>query len=250
MFSWRVKKQLFYFGIFAAIVFIVVFGLISLLRSSPTCFDKKQNQSEQGIDCGGPCQSCVFSAKEPIVLWSRLFETAQKGFYDAAALIENPNPNFKISSFKYRFKLYDEQNILVALKEGENFLSSGDKLLILERGLRAGERTPKRAGFEIISKIFESGQKQEIPVKIIDKKFSKQLFPEVKIILENTSLFPVENIALQIALLDESGNVYQVHKTKIDKIEGEARKSVVLTWPFDFKEPQNIEVYFQQIPRI
>lgn len=246
--SWRVKKQLFYFGIFAAIVFIIVAGLISLLRPLPSCFDKKQNQDEIGIDCGGPCKSCVVEAKEPVVLWARLFETTQKEFYDAAALIENPNPNFKLASFKYRFKLYDEQNILIALKEGENFLSPGDKLLILERGFRAGERTPKRAGFEILSKNFESGQKQEIPVKIIDKKFSKQLFPEAEIILENTNLFPIENIAFQIALLDENGNVYQVQRTKIDKIEGESRKSVVLSWPFDFKEPKNIEVYLQRIP--
>lgn len=246
--SWRAKKQLFYFGLFAAIVFIIVAGLILLLRPLPSCFDKKQNQGEEGIDCGGPCKSCVAEAKEPIVLWVRLFETAQKGFYDAAALIKNSNPNFKLASFEYRFKLYDEQNILVALKEGKNFLNAGDELLIFERGFRAGERTPKRAGFEILSKIFESGQKQEIPVKIIDKKFSKQLFPAVEIILENISLFPIENIALQIALLDESGNVYQVQRTKIDKIEGESRESVVLSWPFDFKEPKNIEVYLQQIP--
>lgn len=244
--SWRAKKQLFYFGIFAAIIFIVVAGLILLIRPSPSCLDKKQNQGEQGIDCGGPCASCVFSAKEPIILWVRFFDAGQKGFYDAAALIENPNSNFKLASFKYRFKLYDEQNILVAIKEGENFLPPGDKLLILERGFRAGERTPKRAGFEILSKNFVPSQKEEIPVKIIDKKFSKQLFPASEIILENISLFPIKNIALQIALLDESGNVYQVQRTKIDKIEGESRKSVVLSWPFDFKEPKNIEAYLQQ----
>lgn len=246
MLSWRAKRQVFYFGIFAAVVFVLVFGLIYFLRFSPTCFDNRQNQGEKEVDCGGPCEPCVSEAREPIVLWTRFFESKKAGFYDVAALVRNPNLKFKLKSFRYRFKIYDEKNVLINEREGEEFLNPGDDLLILERDLAASERTPSRANFEILSKNWAAVPKKELSVKVVDKKFSRDLFPRVEIVLENQSLFAVKDILLEVVLLDKDGNAYQVNKTIVDKIEGEAKESVVLSWGVQFDRPDRIEVYLQK----
>ena len=56
-----------------------------------TCRDGKQNQEEDGVDCGGPCSLiCDAQSATPIVSWVRFFKI-QDGFYNVASFVENPN---------------------------------------------------------------------------------------------------------------------------------------------------------------
>ena len=85
------------FSVIAVLVFavIVAIGIIWYANyTPPSCFDSKQNQDEEGVDCGGKnCIPCANKIAEPTILWSRFF-VLKDGFVDGAALIENPNEFF------------------------------------------------------------------------------------------------------------------------------------------------------------
>ena len=52
--SWAAKKQLTYL-LFALVAVAGLIAAIWLNITAPSCTDGKQNQDEQGIDCGGVC---------------------------------------------------------------------------------------------------------------------------------------------------------------------------------------------------
>jgi hypothetical protein len=246
--EWRLKRKLFYFGLFAAFVFLAVLGLILILKPKPSCFDAKQNQKEEGVDCGGPCKPCVKNAKEPIVLWTRFFKTNEEKIYDLGALVKNPNYNLGADNLVYQFRLYDSQNILIAFRRGKTFLNAEDNLLIFEPGVFAGERTPARAALEIFPVGWSVVKEKFGGIKIKDKNFFAGDFSKVEAVIENQNLFPAENLDFEVALFDESGNAYEISRTYVESIEAEAAKKIVFSWPREIKEPAKIEVYWQKRP--
>lgn len=246
--EWRVKRKLFYFGIFSLFVLAIVGLLIFSLKPKPTCFDKKQNQKEEGIDCGGPCQPCVKETKEPIVLWTRFFRTNEEKIYDFAGLVKNQNYNLGVKNLNYQFRLYDGQNILIVMRQGKTFLNPSDEVLIFEPKIFVGERLPSRVSLELIPEKWEVVSTQSGDIKIKDKNFFGGANSRTEAILENQNVFPVENIEVQTALYDENGNAYEVSKTKISRIEGEESKIIVFSWPRVVNEPIRIEIYWQKAP--
>ena len=106
-------------------------GLIYYFQPEPTCFDKRQNQDEESVDCGGSCAPCSEKIHDLTILWSRVF-SVREGSYDAAALVENQNQFLASKKLVYAFKLYDKDNILVAIRENFTFVNAGEKLIIFE----------------------------------------------------------------------------------------------------------------------
>ncbi|MCX6731867.1 MAG: hypothetical protein NTX55_02685 [Candidatus Parcubacteria bacterium] len=146
--SWTARKQITYFLIFA----VIVLGAIYFVwkgATKPTCFDNKQNQGEEGIDCGGPCpKKCLGEVQNLIVLWTRFFETSP-GKYDMAALVKNPNLFLSISSLKYTFEIRDKDNLPIINKDGETFITPGETFPIFETNVDVGSRTPGQAFIEL-----------------------------------------------------------------------------------------------------
>src|SRR3989338_9568602 len=88
--SWAAKKQLTYllFVLFAVVGLVFAFWLNI---TAPSCNDKKQNQDEKGVNCGGVCaKECLGEIKDLAVLWSKPLKVSGND-YDAVALVENRN---------------------------------------------------------------------------------------------------------------------------------------------------------------
>ena len=245
--SWTTKRQLTYFFIFVIIVLGVGF-FIWRSATKPTCFDSKQNQGEEGIDCGGPCpKECLGDVKELIVLWSKFFETS-KGKYDVAALVKNPNLFLSAPSLKYQFKIYDKDNILIAIKEGETLIAPGETFPIFETNVDVGLRIPVRAFIEFEKNPQWERNEKEKPPLVVSKKqfFNSAPFPRLSVTLENKSISAVNNIDLAAVLYDKEKNAQGASLTKVDVISGESSQEVVFTWPQPFsEEPVSIEIFFR-----
>ena len=243
--SWTLKRQFFFFGIFAAAVFLIVFGVIYFFRPAPTCFDHKQNQREEGVDCGGPCESCIGIPQELVVFWTRAFELVP-GHWEVGALVENPNLLLGAREVVYRLRLYDANNILVALKEGRTFLNPREKFLIFEEDLATAERVPARTTIEFPEINWKRIEKERPHLLISSKNFENTPNGRAKVILKNQSLFAVKNIFITAALLDEKGNALGINSSRLEEIPGEGSREVVFTWrePFD-PMPANIEVFIR-----
>ncbi|MFC1756694.1 hypothetical protein ACFLZC_00835 [Patescibacteria group bacterium] len=242
--NWRTKKQL---SIILGALFVVAFAVILIifsLISNPNCSDEKQNQEEEGVDCGGSCTPCVVDPKEIITLWTRVFR-ASSNTYDVAALIENPNLFYGLPLLKYTFKIYDAENVLLAIKEGQTFLNPRDKFVIFSSNINTDQREAVRAFVEIeklSSWAYTEGEKSSIVVS--EKNFSNFPSPFLRARLLNQSLFPVNNVLVTVVLYDESENAVAISSTKIDRISAESNKDVTFTWPNSFLiEPTSSKVF-------
>ena len=176
-------------------------------------------------------------------LWIRFFKN-REGFYDAAALVDNPNLNAGISDIKYSFKLYDANNILIAAKDGNTFINPGEQQLIFESNISTGPRTPARAFIEFSQpENWKYIKKEKSFLSVVKKDFVNLPFPRLTAEIRNDSLFDTKDVIVSAILYDESGNAQGVSSTKIDLIGAGLSETAAFTWPQSFeKEPVSIEV--------
>lgn len=241
--DWRGKRKLLYSGGFVLAVLFFLAGIAWIAWPGATCFDAEMNGDEEGIDCGGPCKPCLKGIRDIFVLWTRSFE-GRKGIYDVAALVENPNVSAGLPAVEYQFKLYDANNIVMAIRDGSTFINPGEQKIIFETGLALGSRVPKYAYIELKEKKWKYIEKESFPLSTIKQDFINFPSPRVTVLIRNESLFEVENIFVSAVLYDESGNVQAVSSTNIDFIFPEETELAFFTWPVPFeKEPAAIEIF-------
>jgi hypothetical protein len=244
---WAVKRQVSYFLIF---VIVVLAGLYFVWRSvtSPTCFDNKQNQNEEGIDCGGPCsKKCLGEIKEMVVLWSKFFKMPN-GKYEVVALVKNPNIILGLRSLKYQFKFYEKNNVKIGSKDGQTFFNPGETFPIIETDIDLGVHAPVSAFITLEENPkWERIDKNRPPLTVSQKQFfNGQPFPRLSAVLENKSLSSISDIDVAAVLYNKDNNAQGVSYTKIDEIKGESSEEAVFTWPQPFaEEPFSIEIFFR-----
>lgn len=242
--SWRTRRQLFYFGIFALIILALIAGLAWYFWPVPICFDGRKNGQEEGVDCGGQCTPCLKEIKDISVLWVRFFKS-KGGFYDVAALIDNPNLFGGIPSIGYVFGLYDINNILIAERKGNTFINPGEQQIIFESNLSVGSRTPRitHLGLEQ-EKNWKYIKKEKSFLSVVRKNFTNFPFPRLSSEIRNDSLIDIKDVLATAVLYDDNGNVQGVSSTKIDLIKAEASWFADFTWPQSFdKIPASIEIF-------
>lgn len=241
--TWGAKRQILYFGLFALIILSVVGGLVWYFYPKPTCIDNKQNGQEEGVDCGGPCTPCLGEIKDISTLWVRFFKV-QENSYDAAALIENPNFYAGLPLMKYQFKVYDANNIVLAVREGQTFVNPGERQVIFESGFSTGPRVPKYIRIEFESdKNWQYIKREKAFLSVLKKDFTNLPFPRLSTEIKNESFVSVKNVLVTAILYDVSGNAQGVSSTKIDAIPSESISQAFFTWPAPFSDtPAAIEV--------
>lgn len=250
MASWATTRKLSY-TVSVIVFFVVVGGWFYLVyyRTVSTCTDGKQNQGEEGVDCGGPCaRACLVSVTNPINLWSRSFFVSH-GFYNAVAYIENPNPRFGTRTATYRFKLYDKDNVLVADRIGKAFIAPNERFAIFEPRLSVGERIPQRTFFEFVE--FSDWMKldKEMPkILVRGEKFSNvDTLPRVDATLQNGTIVDVPDIDVVAIVYDKDDNALAASATKVDMLKADSSYNVTFTWPSPFPSvPSRVEI----IPRV
>lgn len=245
---WTAKRQILYFLVFA-LIFAVGIGFLLYSIIKPTCSDGRKNQGEQGIDCGGPCKECIGEVKDTIIVWSKLFEI-KNGLFDATALIENPNIFLGTKSIKYKFKMYDDKNILVAVREGMTFINPRDQFVIFEPNIKSNLKKPKRIFFELEkeSAKWEIIRENAPEIIIAGKNFVLTPTPYLSAVIKNESLSDVKNISATVVLSDSQGTVVGVSSTQIDKIGGRQSAEIKFSWPEDYKfssEPVESRIYLR-----
>ncbi len=234
--SWAAKKQLTYFLTFLIII-IGAAVAFWLNITAPSCTDKKQNQDEKGVDCGGVCaKECLGEIKDLVVLWSKPLQVSGSD-YDAVALVENRNLFLSAKSAKYQFKFYDDRNILIASREGEIFVNPGQKFAIFENGTNVGARKPAKVFLEFQKNInWEKYQGENLGLVVIKKEYQDNPRPSLSAVLENKTLADIKGIYAVAVIYANDGNAIAASATKIGEIKGGASADIFFTWPESFKE--------------
>src|SRR3989344_1981077 len=155
MISWRGRQQLKYLSLLSGVVLLVIgAGVFFFLNRPGTCFDRKQNEGEVGVDCGRSClRLCPFEVSGVITHWARALP-AREGIYDVVAFLENPNVGAGAREFRYTFKLYDAHNALIGEREGKTFLNPKERFAVYESSIVASASAPQKTFFEITGDLF------------------------------------------------------------------------------------------------
>lgn len=236
--------------ILAVVLAIGAFFALPYFFKAPTCFDKKQNGNESGVDCGGPClKLCLSQVNDLKVIWQRSFKITN-GVYDVLAYVVNQNYDAGVKKIIYKFSLYDTNNLLIAERVGKTFISPNGKLGIFEGGVRTGERVPKRVFFEFV----EVPKWEKVSGKAVLFSLGTENIrlenlsanPRLSVDITNKSIYSLSNIEIIVILYDDKENAFAVSKTTLDALPNDGKVTAVFTWilPFE-KPPTRIEI----IPR-
>jgi len=251
--SWASRRKFLYsLFVLAVLSALVAIPVYTLFDKAPTCTDGKQNGDEAGTDCGGSCDAlCPFQTSDLIVHWSRSFKVAD-GVYDAVAYVENINASAGIENIIYKFKLYDENNILIEEKLGKVYVDQSEQFAVFEGGIRTGERIPKRTFFEFKPdpewKRLELSSDETVHISVRNQNITDVgTQPRLKALLVNDQPFPAENIDVVAVLYDIEDNAIAVSATHVDRIDKNGTRQITFTWQEPFMvNPVRINI----IPRV
>jgi Mg-chelatase subunit ChlD len=238
MVSWSVRRKSAYTGVVLGILFILagtVFGI--WYYEPPTCFDRKHNGDETGVDCGGSCALlCSSEALDPIILWQRVFKVST-GVYNVVSYIENPNVTSESQKASYVFSLFDAKGSLLLKREGLTLIPANQRFAIFEGNIVLPTGIPTKAVFEFTQPLVWQKIKSE-PAKILveEGRLSKaDSTPRVDAFLSNQSLIDARNVRAVVIVSDEKGNALGASQTFVERIPKSSEVPIVFTWPEPFE---------------
>ena len=237
--SWANKRKFLYIG--GVILFIIVFIILPLgfyLYQPPTCSDAKQNQGEQGIDCGGPCVLLCRAQYAPLsVLWSR-FSKVSDGVYNVLAYVENPNLNAGANNLDYVFKLYDKEGVILGERYGKTFAPTNKVMAVFEPDMRTGNLIPHRVEFMFSNKaIWYKQDNIENPLSISQNIVSREdTAPRLSATLTNKTINPIKKIEAIGIVYNTLGNTIAFSRTIVDDLASREARDINFNWPRPFPE--------------
>lgn len=232
------------------VVFPILYFAFIKIKPTPTCTDRRKNGTETGIDCGGSCQLfCPYERKDIVVIFSR----AQKivdGLYNVVALVENKNVDALSPYVRYKFKLYDDHNIPIAVREGYTYINPNIRQAIFESGIDVGRHNVGRVVFEIekpITWLRTDMGSYVLPLSISepDYKISDEK-PILNYLLQNNSFEKIPKGTAVVIAYDTNNNAIGFSKTIIDELKPSEKQIIVFSWPYVFsKDNLRFELYPQ-----
>ncbi|HWO07645.1 MAG TPA: hypothetical protein VNM40_03625 [Candidatus Paceibacterota bacterium] len=236
--SWASRRQATY--LFGVVLFVGVLVTLPLaywyFNLDETCFDGVQNQTETAVDKGGPCKLLDERTLTPhAVLWTRAF-SVRDGSYSAVAFVENPNESAGVVLAPYRFRLYDDRNVLVAEREGATYVMPGTVTPVYEGAIDTGNRKVARAYFEFMAPlVWERLYDATRPIVIETKQITDPgAMPRLTAIVHNTGVTGFRDTQFVAVVYDTAGNAFAASATVVPVFGDGERKEIVFTWPDPF----------------
>ncbi len=250
--SWASRRQLKYiliiFGIFLLFIIWVIYPIIF---KKATCFDGKLDGNEVGIDCGGSCsQICPSEVSSAVTVWSRAFPVTGN-IYNLLAYVENPNKDAGVPSIKYEFKIYDSNNRLIGLRDGNTFIPPDKQFAVFEPRFNAGKSKIKSISFEFIPPF--NWQKKEptlntLPINVSDINYNSNLnSSSLSALVTNNSIYNIPTFNIIAILYDANGNAINVSKTQREGLASNNKLPISFTWPKPLASTPVREDVFVQI---
>lgn len=225
MFTWAQRRKLLVFLIFFILAAsVTTFFILKIFEPAPP----------------PPLEGFPLS-----VLWARFFEL-RDGFVDVAALVKNQN-NFAAEKIIYSFKIYDRNNILVAIKEGETFARALEEFVIFEPNINVKERSAGKVILDIKNVIFDENLILTEPrIDVLGtEKFLEDFFPRVVVQIKNREGKFLDNVEATIILFDKIGNALAVSRTKIPFLGIEEERGITFTWPKPISGVSSVNIFFR-----
>jgi hypothetical protein len=234
--NWAQRRKLTYIALVLAFFAIIAFVIIHKVTSVPaTCSDNRKNGDEVGVDCGGSCNMyCLNQLSNPIVEWVRVFPVTP-GVVQAVAYIQHSYPTSAAKAVNYEFKLYDENNNLLATRPGSTFLgTAGDSAIVETLIPVSGTVSVARFAFtspvpwQKVSPLFSQA------VILSDKNAVERFDGGTRLTaqLENKSRLNFNGLDIVAIFYDKDGNAITSSKILLPSLPALQTKTVYFTWPY------------------
>ncbi|HEC30795.1 MAG TPA: VWA domain-containing protein [Candidatus Yonathbacteria bacterium] len=235
--KWARKQQLVYaLSVLGILILLSIYPLFKLFYTPTSCFDNKQNQEEIGIDCGGSCSVLCGTQVEKLTIgWAKAF-MVNKGRYDLAAVVENPNYNAGIKDMPYTFKVYDENGSIITEKTGSVFIKPRDKFIIFEPNIQTKGKEIKKVVLNFQQNPVWTKMQQQAPKITVRNKrlFNIKSSPRFNATIFNSSIDDLSNVDITAIVYNGSDNPIAVSSTYEERIDRGTSKDIFFTWPSKF----------------
>lgn len=240
--SWATRRRILYITGIILFFLVVVGGPIAYRIIStlpPLCGQGTMRPA--GVS-NGPCSLLDPANLQPIgILWARGFVVRApsdlgSGSYNAVAYIQNSNERAATQQVRYRFGLYDSQNVLVAERRGETYIMPGGVTPIFESQIATGNRTVAHTYFSFTSTPVWQPSRNAITGITITNVQTEALdsAPRITAVVNNTNPVATDNLTLVAVVFDPAGNAFAASATTVAHIERNASATVTFTWPNAF----------------
>jgi len=222
----------------AVLVAIIAVTAIATLYETPTCFDQKLNQDEQGIDCGGSCSLLCSASQQKLSTRFVRQLSLPAGRTDVVAYIDNPNTNAAAHDVKYRITLYGGDNIIIASKTGVTDIPPSTTVPVFVPGFYSGYQEVARAFLEFEGTTEWHRDTEERPdVSVTNIVVTEDVAPRVTAEINNPTALAIYNVPVVATLFDAQNNAIAASATVADAIPPQGSANLVFTWNAPFPAP-------------
>ena len=245
----RLLKQLRIIAVFFIFLLVIFIAIYFVSRPQLSCFDNIENQGEEGVDCGGPCElPCVLDIPDsPIVNWSNFFRKTDD-LYELVAKVRNVNNNYGSSAVKYKFIAKDRENNVIAEIPGMTFLSPGQTRYILKSGATLPSGTDS-VGFVVDEEIDWRKTPNRLEgddFKVFDKKLTilkdEQFYAKVSGIVINQTSYDFKEVEVDAVLFNKESDAVTAGKTSLKDLKSGQEREFNIYWREKINSDLNIDV--------
>lgn len=227
----KILYGLLYFSLWGLIAFFIY---LLFFKPASNCFDNKQNQNEEGIDCGGICSSsCELLSLTPLKVLSDINVFGlnnQKTF--VLFQILNSNSDYG-ASFDYELDVLDKTKTLRERIKGNNFIYSGEKKYLLESTIKTEYQNIGDIKIKIENSSWKSPKVFSRPEVIISNISTNVAENSLEITgnLENKTNQILKNIGLLAILFDKFEKPFFASPTLISELVPQKKLKFIIPLP-------------------
>lgn len=250
--SWAAERRTFILigiGLVAAAV-LSIFA-ISVFHEVPSCTDGKENQDEEGIDCGGSCTLlCSAGLVPPKVSFVRTL-TLANGRTDIIAYVENPNPGAVLQGAGYAVELYGPDRALIGTVPGMTDIPPAGIVPIFIPGVYQGPLAIVQAFlvFDPATFSWTRGTRNPDAPLVTDVVIRDTAMPRITGVVRNATTQTLRALPVVATVFGSEDRVIAASRTLVAELPGLGSANLVFTWSEPWNEvPTRVDV--RAIPRV
>jgi hypothetical protein len=241
--DWNSKRRMYYIiGIILIILSFLFYKSYDSLFPEATCFDKKQNNQEVGIDCGGSCELLCKNTFLPLEIklakaYNSGFDIEGKQKYNMLILLDNKNIEKSPKKLIVSVDVFGSNGEKLDSFKKETAVTSYNKIpVIIEDYVLPQSVTDKSV---VITKLFVTLLDEHnfylnrgyYDISLLDYRFENGNTPKLEI--EYTSPYKETvrgEIEVLVLLKDNLDNVVHYNIRKINGLTPERKEKLSFTW--------------------
>ncbi|HEX8591481.1 MAG TPA: hypothetical protein VF696_01900 [Candidatus Paceibacterota bacterium] len=241
--SWAGRRR----AIIIAIATLLALAALAILFFSifykvPTCTDRKQNQGEAGVDCGGECQRlCPFQVSSPPAVRFVRVLSPQSGRTDVIAYVDNPNLDAEAKGAPFLLEVYDANQQRLAQKTVKVDLPASMTVPVYLPDVARGEEAAQAFLTPVPEDIVWTKAQNRLTLPTTEQIVVVEgERPRVTATLVNPLAKPFYDTTLVATIFDVEGNVIAASQTLVPTLPSQGTVSLVFTWnaPFSVSTPR------------